>query len=208
MPRRLISWSVSRPAAYFQYPLCRIDSCHQDTALQTQQVIDFQYPLCRIDSCHPRQCRFACPFHHFSIRSVGSIHATSDVHASTCSYSASFSIRSVGSIHATYERTCRRQFSCHALSVSALSDRFMPLRPFKCPLSAYKLSVSALSDRFMPLSVVACWSFLTSNFQYPLCRIDSCHSDPASGALHAGQPSFSIRSVGSIHATMNHAGDG
>ena len=147
MPRAAVS---GRPVifALFQYPLCRIDSCHsQNKAISTSRMwsfsirsagsihatmtgtekeypeFDFQYPLCRIDSCH-----------------VLLVPEKSRLYA--------FSIRSAGSIHATWCLPCRTRTS--TLSVSALPDRFMPLRRQAPHLARRRLSVSALPDRFMP----------------------------------------------------------
>ncbi len=183
MPRRLNASTGQVLKANFQYPLCRIDSCH----------------CCAID-VDDAGARLA-----FSIRSVGSIHATVEPY-SLKRPDGSFSIRSVGSIHATTS-ACRADHLEAPLSVSALSDRFMPLRSmrrrhrqprcFQYPLCridschnvrsfgsadrmARMLSVSALSDRFMPL-----------------------HRMPSALRCHASSVDpFSIRSVGSIHATL------
>ena len=135
---------------FFQYPLCRIDSCHGATIKAALSVMVFQYPLCRIDSCHlGYSLLVALCIMSFSIRSAGSIHATA--HATTPAARIS---------HFQYP-LCRID-SCHIWH----SCRCCPRRT---------LSVSALPDRFMPPTGIA-------------------YSAPCSA-------SFSIRSAGSIHAT-------
>ncbi len=172
-------------ATLFQYPLCRIDSCHYDVVLLDKCItVAFQYPLCRIDSCHSRRRRqWSMGCKPFSIRSVGSIHAT--IRRPPASKQAS---------------ACRFQYplcridSCHpvALFGRLLGHEASP--SFSIRSVGSLLCHSATVDTLFACSVR--WSF-----QYPLCRIDSCH--PKSFIVESSMRlvSFSIRSVGSIHVS-------
>ncbi len=139
----------------------------------------FQYPLCRIDSCHCGPSR---------------VHGATNLDSSL-------------SVSALSDRFMPRDPGGRPgvrpdLSVSALSDRFMP-RCFTAIQAPTVLSVSALSDRFMPPRLLRRqWSMQRCcSFQYPLCRIDSCHGNWRNRLTMISMQSFSIRSVGSIHAT-------
>ncbi len=144
-----------------------------------------------------------CPF---SIRSVGSIHATQEPR-SICLMTCTLSVSALSDRFMPLDSASGPGWSDY-LSVSALSDRFMPPHAPTAQTLVHALdsglSVSALSDRFMPPAYCASGQAVTteaSAFQYPLCRIDSCHPQPPLHLFCRCRP-FSIRSVGSIHATF------
>ncbi len=176
MPRGVRATGRPAAASFFQYPLCRIDSCHVNGDIQCSGAVDgFQYPLCRIDSCHAR-CNDKPADRCASL----SVSALSD----------RFMPRPV--IRSTVQ--LRRH-----LSVSALSDRFMPPVARFCRGTNNLLSVSALSDRFMPLL-----SGLAArvNSGLSVSALSDRFMPHAFGATATLDHAFSIRSVGSIHATI------
>ncbi len=166
----------------------------------------------------------------FSIRSVGSIHATSTAIGRRARVvEQAFSIRSVGSLVCTMAGAVVGMSI--EVSVSALSDRFMPRRKpdgvdagtcetkvfsirsvgsisvhagpcCDVPIALYASSFSIRSVGSIHATLAVEWRTLTSRavFQYPLCRIDSCPLAVNDSAFKR-RSVFSIRSVGSIHAT-------